>query len=58
MFTTIFIIVLLIVLWIMAGFILEMLYAMHYREEPNEVWYKIATAAINATMFFINKSSK
>lgn len=58
MFTNIFICVLLLVLWVLVGFITQVLYALHYRNEPTALWYKITTAAINAALYIANRWSK
>lgn len=49
---------LLIVLWIAGGAIVQMLYAMHYSTGPNTIWYKVATAGVNATLAVIKWWSK
>lgn len=58
MFTNIFIIILLLILWIVCGFVVQILYALHYRNEPDELWYKAATFAFNTTMSAINRWTK
>ncbi len=58
MFTNIFIIILLLILWIIGGFVVQILYALHYRNEPDELWYKAATFAFNVALSVANRWTK